>query len=245
MKFDSQRQLCNGKLNYKIYYYDHDIRGYLICSSHKFSPFGRVGVLTFCYCYWQFVVSFLLSGAEGQRGKQSASKKEIHRERGTARGESADNLCARLGWLYEILLIIAERQPAQTYLNYFHFNCKHTHKSIHSHIQTQKQRHTHIHNVASGMAQKSIELPFHIWNGHLSMNTTIEGGQWGGRGRVRSVKRPHKYVALAWPFSTLHLSLNCWSLLNFRCVEFSFPFQWAAQLATNVGDGCCRSHRYR
>lgn len=132
----------------------------------------------------------------------------------------------------------------------------HTHKCIYSHKQT--QRHIHIHNVATGMAQKSIELPFHIWNGHLSMNTTIEGGQWGvllvdwttpddcgGRARVRSVKWPHKYVALAWPFSTLHLSLNCWSLLNFRCVEFSFPFQWAAQLATNVGDGCCRSHRYR
>lgn len=143
MKFDSQRQLCNGKLNYKIYYYDHDIRGYLICSSHKFSPFGRVGVLTFCYCYWQFVVSFLLSGAEGQRGKQSASKKEIHRERGTARGESADNLCARLGWLYEILLIIAERQPAQTYLNYFHFNCKHTQEYTLTHTDTETETHTH------------------------------------------------------------------------------------------------------
>lgn len=142
MKFDLQRQFCNAKLNYKIYYYDHDIRGYLICSSHKFSPFGRVGHLTFCYCYWQFVVSFLLSGTEGQRGKQSASKKEIHRERGTARGESAGNLCARLGWLYEILLIIAERQPAQTYLNYFHFNCKHTHTSVYTHTNRHRDTHT-------------------------------------------------------------------------------------------------------
>lgn len=174
MKFDLQRQFCNAKLNYKIYYYDHDIRGYLICSSHKFSPFGRVGHLTFCYCYWQFVVSFLLSGTEGQRGKQSASKKEIHRERGTARegNQLAIYVHVWVGFMKYFSLLL--RGSLRKHIWTIFISIANTHTQVY--ILTQTDTETHTHSQCCDWHGAEINW---IAISHMKWSFVNEHNNWG------------------------------------------------------------------
>lgn len=205
----------------------------------NFGPVGRVGHLTFCHCYWQFVVSFLFffffCGA-GQRGIQGDAE--------WGRGASVGNLCARLGWLYEILLIIAARQPGQTYLNYFHFNCKHSHTSMctPAHPHTRTHTDTHIESCAeinwiaiSHMKWSFVNEHNNWWQGCgvYIVGGAIENSGWG-RGRVWSVKWPHKYVALALGPSPLVPKL---------LVVIKFPLRWvliSVSMGSAAGDKCWR-----
>lgn len=174
MDYAAQRQLCNGKLNYKIYYYDHDIRGYLICSSHKFSPFGRVGHLTFCYCYWQFVVSFLLNDKEEYR--EGTRKRYIEWERDSRRGISWQFM-----WTFGLAL-----------WNTSHYCCEAACANIfelfsfqlqtHTHIPTSIYTHTHRHRDTHTRSQccdwHGAEINW-IAISHMKWSFVNEHNNWG------------------------------------------------------------------
>lgn len=115
-------------------------------------------------------------------------------------------------------------------------------------------------SIANGLVQRN-QLNCHFTYEMVICQWTTIGGRgrsWFGWWILDAVSQNGRinmsflsWLCVSDPLAFSHHShspvpwLNCWSLLNFRCVEFSFPFQWPMQLtvvecSTDVGLG----HRY-